>query len=849
MAVPTPFSNRIAALVALLCTTWSLVYVLLGATPIGHDWYGTIAKRWFVDAKGGVPIITLAVPLLVMASVCSLLVVAKPSPKQIGDASAFGGSCNASYTYVYGSNRCLCLLALPCIISQRLRQWISRMGFDALSALFILMPCTVYFVSAIYRHLYSHEGEMAVDKKVMEIANAGGMMAMIALSWFLIPVARHSVLLSLVGWSPEKAIRMHIWSGRIGIVGVIWHGLGHMYRWYIRNDGVVSMLFPEVACWTYHNDSSCYDLFRNFTGFVAMVLMVAIALTSLSFVRRASYAFFYKVHVVAGPASLLFAILHWNRMVLFLCPGILFYVASTVPVLVRLFRSFVSENGVKLVSATDLSCLNTTTPDGNMRSCMSITFEVGDEAARQYKPGQYVKLSVPSISGISHPFTVNPVLSRNKQASNQMRLIFRATGQFTRSLSKSILDPTASASSERTVLAPHMVMDGFYGQSNNLVEKVLGYDVAVIVAGGVGITPYLSLVSEFCSFGGVEASSVDESSIGDVEPPKSIELHWICRDSTLIYHVKKEYFEPLIAEASAKGLSRSIRIVIHHTGREQSNSNGTGASTPDYSGTATISATQPQEGRTVQLGSGGLPFSPTRFSAGITVSILGNLPFFITSSAISWFGLVSIWFIYVNYTSKSEIISRSYGVLVLIPISLIIGFLSNIALDKLDAENSLASWNFRRRHSYMGLEGETKGGSGDEFEDEEFTRANDEAGLSLQNMSSLDRDANLERPNGDYIGNGVTSTDNLEVPSLSHQGLDGEEVGNGEIILEENSGRPSMDSILACLDAASSPGIFVCGPKKLVKDVKSVAKLRYSMRFRQFLNVSSPEIHEETFEL
>ena len=817
---------------------------------MGHDWYGTVAKRWFVDAKGGVPVIALAVPLLVMASLSSLLVVAKPSPKPVGDASAFGGgSCNASYTYVYGSNRCLCLLMLPCIIIQRFRQWVSRMGFDALSALFILLPCAVYFVAAVYRHLYAHGEEMAMEKKVMEIANAGGMMAMIALSWFLVPVARHSVLLSLMGWSAEKAIRMHIWAGRIGIVGVIWHGLGHMYRWYIRNDGVASMLFPKAACWTYQNDSSCYDLFRNFTGFLAMLFMVAIALSSLSFVRRASYGFFYKVHVIAGPASLLFAILHWNRMVLFLCPGILFYMASTVPVLVRLFRSYVSENGVKLVSATDLSCLNTTTSDGSMRSCMSITFEVDDEAARQYKPGQYVKLSVPSISGISHPFTVNPVLSRNKQESNQMRLIFRATGQFTRCLSKSILDPTAAVSSECTVMAPHMIMDGFYGQSS-LAEKVLGYDVAVIVAGGVGITPYLSLVSEFCSLGGAE-TSVDEPSIGDIEPPKSIELHWICRDSALIDHVKREYFAPLTVEGSCKGLPRSIRIVIHFTGREQGNSNGTDAATPDYSGTADIQAPQSQEVRTVQLGSGGLPFSPTRFSAGNTISILGNLPFFLTLSAISWFGLVSIWFIYVNYTSKSEILSRSYGILVLVPISLVIGFLSNVLLDKLDAENSLASWNFRRRHSYMGLGGENKGGSGDEFEDEEFTRANDEAGLSLQNMSSLNHDANLERPSGECNGNGITaSTADPEIPNIPQGGLHGEEEGrNGEILLEKKSGRPSMDSILACLDSANNPGIFVCGPKKLVRDVKSVAKLRYSMRFRQLLDVSSPEIHEETFEL
>jgi len=538
-------------------------------------------------------------------------------------------------------------------------------------------------------------------------------------------------------------------------------------------------------------------------------------------------------------------------MILFLCPGILFYVASTVPVLVRLMRSFLLENGVKVVSATDLSCLNTTTSDGTMRSCMSIVFEVDGEAARQYRPGQYVKLSVPSISAISHPFTVNRVMTRRKQG-HQMRIIFRATGQFTRSLSKMVLDPSATGTSvsEGTILAPHMVMDGFYGQSN-LVEKVLGYDVAVIVAGGVGVTPYMSLLSDLSSPEDAEGTADDSSlGLGDANPKQSVELHWICRDLALIDYVKKEYFAPLTSGGSGKGHSRSIRVVIHFTGRELSNSNGTDAATPDYSGTADIPAPQSQEGQTVRLGSGGLPFSPTRFSAGHTMSILGNLPFFLSSSAISWVGLVSIWFIYNNCTSKGEIMSRSYGVLVLVPISLIIGLLSNVVLDKLDAENSLASWNFRRRHSYIGLGGVNKGGSGDEFEDEEFTQANNEAGLSLQNMSSINHGANLpEKSNGNSNASGVTP--DPEVPRLAQGGLrQGEESGDDEIVLvEKKAGRPSMDSILASLDSANNPGIFVCGPKKLVEDVKSVAKLRYSMRFRQCLDVSSPEIHEETFEL
>ena len=245
-----------------------------------------------------------------------------------------------------------------------------------------------------------------------------------------------------------------------------------------------------------------------------------------------------------------------------------------------------------------------------------------------------------------------------------------------------ILNPsgTGTRASERTVLAPHMVIDGFYGQSS-LVEKVMGYDVAVIVAGGVGVTPYLSLLSDLCSLEGTEGTADDSSlGLGDVNPKQCIELHWICRDSALIEYVKEEYVVPLTSGGSGKGHT-SLRIVIYFTGRELSNSNGADTATPDCSGTADLPAPQSQEGQTVQLGSGGLPFSPTRFSAGCTVSMLGNCPFFLASSAISWLGLVSIWFFYSNYTSKNEIISRSYGALVLVPISLMIGLLSNVVLD------------------------------------------------------------------------------------------------------------------------------------------------------------------------
>lgn len=784
-----------------------MAYVVFSSSPKGHTWYGQLAKRWFVDYKGGVPILALAVPLLVMSSVSALLVTGRPSTNGSGAASPHNH--RQQYSYMYAP-RFWWLLALPCTLCKRTKQRLSRTSFDMLSFIFILIPCLIYFASGIYRHLYGHD--LSADDQIMEIANAGGQTAMIALSFFLVPVSRHSVLLDLMGWSPEKAIRMHIWSGRICILGVLFHGLGHMLRWWIMNERVLYMLFPEMGCWKYHNedyktrsncsDCSCYDLFRNFTGFVALVFLLVVGLSSLGYIRRASYNAFYTLHVIAGPASLLFAILHWNRMFLFICPSILYYAASTVPVLIRLLLSYINENGVKVISATDLSFPSSAGGEF-MRSCVCLTFEIDDEAARQFSPGKYVKLSIPAISRISHPFTVNQVLGT--KGRNQMQIIFRATGPFTGALANMLLTlrQINTSAGESTMSAPLMAMDGFYGQ-NNLTEKVLDHDVAVIVAGGVGITPYLSLIPDLCRV----LQSTAEYFV-DIEQMHEIQLHWICRDSALIDSVTRDYFAPLQTSirggSGSKKAPRSIRIFIHHTGRDISN----GAVTQRYSGTVSTNefdwAPQP---RPLVLGSRGLPFSPARFSAGNT-RILGNLPIFFAFSTIAWLGLVIVWFMYDIYVSKKEILSRAYGLLTLTPISLITGLVANIVLGRVDAENALISWTACRKHAYTGLGGENKG---DQYE-EQLTQANSEAGLSLQNLDSTNQEVVAKTADG--------NTD-TEARAPSSCGLDNNELS--AVSIEHSSGRPSVMSILSCLETAHSPGIFVCGPSAMVKDVKYSAR-------------------------
>ena len=116
---------------------------------------------------------------------------------------------------------------------------------------------------------------------------------------------------------------------------------------------------------------------------------------------------------------------------------------------------------------------------------MSLTLAASDEATLSFEPGQYVKLLAPEISSISHPFTMNRVPGK----LHELRIIFRATGSFTHQLSRRLTSGSK---------LPIVRIDGFYGNVNR-VEQMLKHDSCVLVAGGIGITPYLSMLQQVAS--------------------------------------------------------------------------------------------------------------------------------------------------------------------------------------------------------------------------------------------------------------------------------------------------------------------------------------------------------------
>jgi predicted ferric reductase len=390
--------------------------------------------------------------------------------------------------------------------------------------------------------------------KLVSASSLCGWAGAVTLSFFLIPVTRHSVLLASMGWSPVHALRIHIWAGHLSFLYVFIHTILLFFVFLAYDDIPVWRQFiPNASCFgrdanfaPHHADDDatpplspgedCQWQYWNLTGIVAFIFFAVLWVSSIHYFRRRWYRLFYILHVVFGTLMLLASILHFGFIALYLAPSIAYYLASTFPTLIQALASRFRK-GVKIVKVTTIAdsggCVEVhvaTTADAN--------------ALLDREPCQYVKLCVPKISIVWHPFTVY----KHPKDSKTVRILFRPVGPFTKELASSLTAP------ER----PITMLDGFYGGADR-TSQALQHDQVTIVAGGVAITPFLSMIPNLLT------------TICTIAPEKrvvkSITLHWSCRDRGLERFVTQNYIRGMIATANKLDSSVSFHVMIYHTGK------------------------------------------------------------------------------------------------------------------------------------------------------------------------------------------------------------------------------------------------------------------------------------------
>lgn len=428
---------------------------------------------------------------------------------------------------------------------------------------------------------------------------------------------------------------MHKYAGHLAIIGITLHGFGHLihaWRWWTlfvggSIDELSSTqsrhwmeksfwrgLMPPRECWQQQfssdqsthldfgpgciNDDvscSCEDFWINFTGSIGLIALLALACGSMNYIRRHHYRVFYVVHITAGPLFILAAILHYKRTILYICPSLLYYASTSVPVYVDSWLSRRRyKNGSKIISVSKIPCPSHQRPNGNV---LSIEFEASIDTMAKFQPepGSYCTLQVPSLSLVAHPFTVNIVPGQ----ANRMRMLVRQVGPFTTQLvdllesSSTRQDETSSFTEEKkeccdiesqsTFISLPKMHINLYGTSSLRSKQIYHHDSALIIAAGIGITPYLSLMMK------IAASSEANCSL------KSVTLHWVCRDAGLVRFVHEHYFAAIQDKFNVGGGgSASIRIITHYSGSDNE------ANLFNYDLEAVHYQIDPQEGSPVQ---------------------------------------------------------------------------------------------------------------------------------------------------------------------------------------------------------------------------------------------------------
>lgn len=352
----------------------------------------------------------------------------------------------------------------------------------------------------------------------------------------LLPVTRRSVLLWVTHCSYERAVFFHKWSG----------------RWMV----VLGLLHTLLMVLVYTAKGGAHGLFKEFTKFnilageVAFVLMLAISLLALPWVRRRFYELFMKSHYVLFMLITGLSLLHKKRYVsphplaLFFSPLSLSLhthplsradVASRLQLLAIVALPlvlYVVDKALQLVYFA------------SGKTKVIRAYAVGEEYVRlefdwtgNYQPLQWLYIIIPSVSRVqAHPFSIASCPTRR----DRMGVLVKVDGDWTAALLRQL--------QEQPEKLTHVFFDGPHGTLT--IRPPNSYRKVLLVAGGSGGPPLLAMLK----------STLLNNVAVAAEERTHVTLVWACRTPLLFM----EYAEELLYLEERFG-SEELSLALHVT--------------------------------------------------------------------------------------------------------------------------------------------------------------------------------------------------------------------------------------------------------------------------------------------
>ncbi|KAF6176625.1 hypothetical protein GIB67_034487 [Kingdonia uniflora] len=280
-----------------------------------------------------------------------------------------------------------------------------------------------------------------------------GLVGNICLSFLFFPVARGSSVLPLLGLTSEGSIKYHIWLGHMVMILFTAHGLCYIV-YFVATDHISALLK-----WRKTGVSIL-------AGEISLVAGLAMWATSFSPIRRKMFnLFFYTHHLYI--VFLVFFVFHLGPAYsCIMLPGLYLFLVD------RYLRFLQSRDRIQLTEARVLPC-----------EVVELNFS--KSPGLKYTPTSIVFVNIPSISKLQwHPFTIN---SSSSLEEDKLSVVIKSEARWSKKLYQMLL-------SSSPIEHLSVCIEGPYGPTSS---HFLRHDTLMLVSGGSGITPFISIVREF----------------------------------------------------------------------------------------------------------------------------------------------------------------------------------------------------------------------------------------------------------------------------------------------------------------------------------------------------------------
>ncbi|XP_052728376.1 ferric reduction oxidase 2 isoform X2 [Vigna angularis] len=333
----------------------------------------------------------------------------------------------------------------------------TELAFLSMFIVLLLWSFSIYLHNGFAKITHKSAAEQGVkvwEKRLASAAVKLGLVGNICLAFLFFPVVRSSSVLPLVGLTPESCIKYHIWLGHIAMTLFTAHGILSIIYWAVTHQ------LSKMLEWKTKGIS-------NVGGEVSLVAGLLMWIATIPRIRRKAFEVFFYTHYLYI-LFILFFIFHVGfSYACTMLPAFYLFLVD------RYLRFLQSRYQVPLISA-------------RLLPCQTLQLNFSKSHGLTYSPSSIMFINIPSISKLQwHPFTIT---SNSNLEPEVLSVVIKGEGTWSQKLYHLLSTPSAIDHLSVSVEGP-------YGPASTNYLRY-DYDTLVMVSGGSGITPFISIIRE-----------------------------------------------------------------------------------------------------------------------------------------------------------------------------------------------------------------------------------------------------------------------------------------------------------------------------------------------------------------